>query len=353
MSKPVSRVCNVRVAGPLAPFAADFTSRLEELGYTPLTRVNELRLMAHLSRWLEASQLTGADLDGERIGLFLSAQRAGGYGAPGAAGGLGPLLGGLRRARLVSADEVLVGSFRRYLLNERALAPSTAAAYTDRARRFLAARAGADLAGLTAGDVTRAVLAESGAVSAGAVQYFVAALRSFLRFCFAEGLVEADLSGAALAATGRRRSPLPMGISQAAAAALLGSCDRREPGGRRDYAVLITLLRLGLRAGEAAGLTLDDIDWRAGEMVVRGKGRREDRLPLPADVGEAIAGYLRPGRPGTACREVFVRAVAPVTGLGRGGGACIRRPARTPAGLGPGGPHPLRHTAAGRTVGCG
>src|SRR5258706_12744123 len=99
MSKPVSRVCNVRVAGPLAPFAADFTSRLEEMGYTPLTRVNELRLMAHLSRWLEASQLTGADLVGERIGLFLRAQRAGGYGAPGAAGGPGPLLGGPRRAR--------------------------------------------------------------------------------------------------------------------------------------------------------------------------------------------------------------------------------------------------------------
>src|SRR5258706_10152024 len=99
MSKPVSRVCNVRVAGPLAPFAADFTSRLEELGYTPLTRVNELRLMAHLSRWLEASQLTGADLDGERIGLFLSAQRAGGYGAPGAAGGPALLLEGPRGAR--------------------------------------------------------------------------------------------------------------------------------------------------------------------------------------------------------------------------------------------------------------
>src|SRR5258705_7102261 len=101
MSKPVSRVCNVRVASPLAPFAADFTSRLEELGYTPLTRVNELRLMAHLSRWLEASQLTGADLDGERIGLFLSAQRAGGYGAPGAAGGPALLLGGLRGASVL------------------------------------------------------------------------------------------------------------------------------------------------------------------------------------------------------------------------------------------------------------
>jgi hypothetical protein len=148
MSKPASRVCNVRVEGPLAPFAADFTSRLEELGYTPLARVNELRLMAHLSGWLEASQLTGTDLNGERIGLFLSAQRAGGYGAPGATRVLALLPEVLRDAGvlaaesppapLVSADDVLAGSFRKYLLNERALAPSTAAAYADRARRFLA-----------------------------------------------------------------------------------------------------------------------------------------------------------------------------------------------------------------------
>src|SRR5258706_11097915 len=137
MRRPGSRVCNVRVAGPLAPFAADFTSRLEELGYTPLTRVNELRLMAHLSRWLEASQLTGADLDGERIGLFLSAQRAGGYGAPGAAGGLALLLGGLRGGRvlavepppapLVSAGGALGGSFPRRLVEGRGPGPSAPA----------------------------------------------------------------------------------------------------------------------------------------------------------------------------------------------------------------------------------
>src|SRR5258705_10424821 len=187
MSKPVSRVCNVRVAGPLAAFGADFTSRLEELGYTPLTRVNELRLMAHLSRWLEARQLTGAGLGGERIGLFLSAQRAGGYGAPGAAGVLALLLEVLRDASvlaveprpapLVSADDVLVGSFRRYLLNERALAPSTAAAYTDRARRFLAARAGADLAGRTACDVTGAGLPESAARAAGGAEWLLGVRR--------------------------------------------------------------------------------------------------------------------------------------------------------------------------------
>src|ERR1017187_4585645 len=104
MSKPASRVCNVRVEGPLPPCAADVTPRLEELGYTPLARVNELRLMAHLSGWLEASQLTGTDLNGERIGLFLSAQRAGGYGAPGARRVLALLPEVLRDAGVLAAE---------------------------------------------------------------------------------------------------------------------------------------------------------------------------------------------------------------------------------------------------------
>ncbi len=131
----------------------------------------------------------------------------------------------------------------------------------------------------------------------GAGQYFVAALRAFLRFCHVEGLIGEDLSAAAMAVTGRRRSLLPQGIDAAERAALLRSCDRRRAVGRRDYAVILILLRLGLRAGEVAALRLEDIDWRAGELVVRGKGRRMDRLPLPADVGEAIAGYLRRSRP--------------------------------------------------------
>src|SRR5439155_22958185 len=125
-----------------------------------------------------------------------------------------------------------------------------------------------------------------------------------LRFCFVEGLLGTDLSQAALTVTGRRRSSLPKAISRTDAAALLGACDRRTAMGRRDYAVIILLLRLGLRRGEVARLTLDDIDWRAAELVVHGKGGREDRLPLPADVGEAIASYLRRGRTASDRREL-------------------------------------------------
>jgi integrase len=128
--------------------------------------------------------------------------------------------------------------------------------------------------------------------------------------------------------------------------ALLDSCDRRQPLGRRDYAVIIVLLRLGLRRGEVAGLRLDDIDWRAGELVVRGKGAREERLPLPADVGEAIVAYLRRGRPRSGRREVFLRSRAPYEPIASGTVASTVRRACRRAGIAEFGSHRLRHTAA-------
>jgi site-specific recombinase XerD len=331
-------------------------ARLRERGYTPLTAVIVMRLMAHLSRWLDANALGVAGLTGEQVDRYVAERRAAGRTSALSPRSLAPILAVLAEAGAVgpasvavpaeSGQEALLAGFERHLLCERALAAPTAAAYVTRARRFLAGMTGSGLAGLSAGDVTRAVLAEAEMVSAGSAQYFVAALRAFLRFCFLEGLVETDLTWAALAVTGRRRSPLPMGISQAAARALLASCDRRRPAGRRDYAVLVTLLRLGLRASEAAALTLEDIDWRAGEITVHGKGRRDERLPLPADVGEAIAGYLARGRPVTGCREVFMRAIAPAGPLGRGGISFIVRRACRRAGIPPVGAHRLRHTAA-------
>jgi integrase len=126
----------------------------------------------------------------------------------------------------------------------------------------------------------------------------------------------------------------------------LGSCDRRQALGRRDYAIIILLLRLGLRRGEVAGLRLDDIDWRAGELVVRGKGARQDRLPLPADVGQAIAAYLRRGRPRSGRREVFLRAKAPYDPIASGTVASTVRRACKRAGIAEVGSHRLRHTAA-------
>jgi integrase/recombinase XerD len=158
--------------------------------------------------------------------------------------------------------------------------------------------------------------------------------------------VEVDLSRAALAAGGRRRSPLPKGINRADAAALLGAPDRRSRLGRRDYALIILLLRLGLRAREVAGVRLDDIDWRAGELLVRGKGGREDRLPLPADVGEALASYLRRGRPASDRRELFLRARAPYEPIAPGTVCSSVRRACRRAGIAEVGAHRLRHTTA-------
>jgi integrase/recombinase XerD len=364
MAGPSSRVSRVLMTGPLAPFADAFAAELRARGYTPLTTAGELRQVARLSRWLEAGGLSVGDLGEERVEEFLIWQRVGGrhrsqWSRPvllcvlEVLRGIG-VLGPEPPAPEGSPTDRLLASFERYLLGERALAEGTVRGYVVHARWFLDGLAGEDvLAGLSAVDIVGAVVrrADSG-VSVAAAQYFVSGLRAFLRFCFLEGLVAADLSPAALLVRGRRRSSLPKGISRADATALLAACDRRSGAGRRDYAVIVTLLRLGLRRGELAGLTLDDIDWRAGELVVRGKGR-EDRLPLPADVGAAIAGYLRRGRPASDRRELFLRARAPYAPIASGTVASTVRRACRRAGIPEVGSHRLRHTAACEMVAAG
>lgn len=358
MAAPTSWMQGVQITGPLAPFADDYRVKLRERGYTPRSIIGDLHHVARLSRWLEERQLSAADLSKERLEQFLCEmprRRDGGRLCSRRAltqvlevlveHGLEPLEA---KEAPASPGEALLASFERFLLQERAVALSTAAIYVARARRFLVRNApSGEVAGLRASDVTDAVLQESTAVSASATKLFVTALRSFLRYCFIEGLTPNDLSAAALSVARRRRSTLPRGIVPRVANALVRSCDRRRSKGRRDYAILLILLRLGLRAGEVAGLRLDDIDWRAGEVVVRGKGRREDRLPLPTDVGEAIAAYLRRGRPKTAeHREVFLRAVAPIGSLETNGISGIVRAACLRAGVPAVSAHRLRHTVA-------
>jgi site-specific recombinase XerD len=246
-----------------------------------------------------------------------------------------------------SPTDVLLGRFECYLVAERGLAASTVALYSACARRFVdGLPAGQELADVSAADVSAAVLRESERVSVSATQNFVNGVRAFLRFCFIEGLIASDFSQAAMLVRGRSVSSLPWGISSADARALLCSCDRRQALGRRDYAIIITLLRLGLRRSELASLRLDDIDWRAGVLVVRGKAAREDRLPLPADVGEAIAAYLLRGRPHSDRREVFLRSKAPYQPIASGTVASTVRRACRRAGVPEVGSHRLRHTAA-------
>ena len=362
MGKPKSRVCNAIVPGPLEQYAPGFRSWLLEQGYTPLTTVPQLQLMAHVSRWLEREGLTAAGLTGQQAARFLAARHAAGSQRPRKSAGLRPLLDYLGGLGVIppeppgpppDAASVLTAEFAEYLRSERGLAPMTVGAYSSRAARFLARYAPDGDPGLIASaDVTAAVLAEASGLSAGAGQHLACALRAFLRYCHVRGLVTADVSAAALAVTGRRTTMLPRGLEPGTIKALLAACDRAEPDGRRDYAVILLLARLGLRAGEAARLRLDDVNWRAGEIGIRGKGGQYDVLPLPADVGAAIAAWLRDGRPAVSFREVFTTVTAPTRPLTREAAANIVRRACARAGMPVFGAHRLRHSAACAMIGA-
>jgi integrase/recombinase XerD len=203
------------------------------------------------------------------------------------------------------------------------------------------------LTGLTAADVTAFVLAACPGRAVGSAKLIVCALRSLLGWLHVSGQVRVSLAAAVPSVAGWRLSGLPKGLEPAQLRGLLASCDRRTPTGRRDYAIMLLLARLGLRAGEVARLGLDDIDWRHGDIAVLGKGNRAERLPLPAEVGAAIAKYLRRGRPDTAQgRSVFVRVHAPHRALTTGGVTMVVFDAAQRAGLGRMHAHRLRHTAA-------
>jgi integrase len=355
----------VRVTGPLAWQVEGFCAALVGVGYTPRTARDHGYVLAHLSRWLEAEDVDPAGLTPPVVDRFLAARRGDGYRRWLSARSLRPLLGYLREVGVVPAApapapdgpvEKLLVVYRRYLLVERRLAPTTVEVHEHVAARFLAQRAtdeGLDLAGLTSADVTAFVLAEARLRSVGSMKALLSPLRTLLRFLFVAGLVSGELSAAVPAVASPRLMSLPRGVDRTTAAALLASCDRRTAVGRRDFAILTLLVRLGMRAGEVAALRLEDIDWRAGELVVRGKGSRLDRLPLPQDVGEAVADYLRHGRPPSSCRALFVRACAPGGAMSPGSVAMVPRNASDRVGLPVVGAHRLRHTAASEMLRCG
>jgi integrase/recombinase XerD len=348
----------VRVDGPLAPHAAGFRCELARLGYAPNAACDQLRLMAHASRWLDARGLGVDELAPERVEEFLTCRRGEGYTLWLSSKAMVPMLGYLRGLGAVptpvlvapaSDAELLQEHYRAYLVQERGLGSGTIAGYLHVARLFLVARAVDDelhLDRLSAAEVTEFVLAECAARSIGSAKYVVCGLRSLLRYFYVAGHTGAALDAAVPTVAGWRLTGLPVTVGPGEVARLLASCDRRTAFGRRDFAVLVLLSRLGLRAGEVAALGLADIDWRAGEIVVRGKGRRQDRLPLPADVGEALAGWLRRGRPRCECATVITRLRAPHRPLTSGGVSNIVAAACRRADLTQVHAHRLRHSAA-------
>jgi site-specific recombinase XerD len=252
--------------------------------------------------------------------------------------------------------DVVLGRYRRYLVEERGLSESsTVPHYLDVARIFLGHRSisdPADLARLSA-EATDFMSAESRRRSAGYTKCIATRLRCLLRYLHVEGLIPNTLTAAVPSVASWQLTAVPQAISPADVTRLLKSCDRRRAIGRRDFAILKVLVRLGLRAGEVAGLRLDDIDWRLGDVTVHGKGNREDLLPLPHDVGDAIVGWLQRGRPRCASAVVFTRVLAPHRALSARGVSGVVRQACQRAGLPPVGSHRLRHTVATGTLRAG
>lgn len=367
MARRKSKAAKFRVSGPLSPYADGFVEFLALKGYSPLTAANLSRVMDHLSRWLSERRIAPRDLDSGVIERFLEDRRAVGYTGCRSARGLRPLLEHLREVGVapmpaphipVGAVAELVDSYAHYLAVERGLSAGTIRGCSDVARSFLvsldAPCSGVfDLDRLDVRAVTEFVTVECTRRSTGSAKLLVTGLRSFLRYLHLQGLAPHNLAPAVPAVAGWRHSSLPQGLSAKQVAGLLGTCDRRTVVGRRDYAIITVLARLGLRAIEVARLELGDVDWRAGELLVNGKGRRIERLPLPSDVGEAMAAYLRHARPPCAQRALFLRMSAPMGPMTSGAVVHVVSNAGAKAGLGPIGAHRLRHTAATDMLGAG
>jgi len=359
----------VRVSGPLEVFAPGFAAELVRVGYRRVPIVFQLQLMAHASRWLSRERLGADALTTEVVQRFLAERRAAGYTNYVTARAMAPLLSYLRALGVapapssptpVGAVEVLLAGYRDCLLVERGLTADTVEGYVLAVRPFLDGRlrdsdsGELDLDELTAAGVVAFVVARCPAQSRGAAKMTVTGLRSLLGFLHLRGMVDGPLAGAVPSTASWRLSGLPRALEPEQLDALLAACDRGSRAGRRDYAVVVMLARLGVRAGEVAALTLGDLDWRAGELVIAGKGRRSERLPLPADVGEAIVEYLQGGRPATAQdRSLFVRVRAPHHGMTTGGITQIVVSAARRAGLGQIHAHRLRHTAATQMLRAG
>ena len=354
----------VGMAGPLGPYARGFAAELARLGFTRGSARKQMGLAAHLSRWLGDAGLGVADLATPVVGAFLAARRRQ-YRELRTAKALVPLLGYLRGLGAAPRPEssaprsvaaVLLERYRCWLLTERGLGVKVARGYVDLVGPFVAAHALSGEAGLRelgAGDVTAFMIAQSRRLAPKTVQRLASALRSLLRFWHVQGLIAGPLDQA-VPKVADRRPGLPRPLQPGQVAALLASCDRQTAAGRRDLAIMTLLARMGLRAGEVAGLGLDDLDWRRGEITIRGKRNRLDALPLPADVGEAIASYLREGRPATALdRSVFIRIRAPHQGLTPVGVTQVVAAAARRAGLGVIYAHRLRHSAATSILAAG
>lgn len=328
MEKPfvsLDTIAGVRI-GPLADYLNVYLNLVRGQGYASGSARIQIQVIGKFSQWLRRRGAELHDLDQSIVERFLQGHRDARSTARGDAATLNRLLQMLRQMGITpeerrvapSGQERLTEDYRRYLLQERGLSQSTAVNYLPFIDQFLSERfqqGRLDLSQLRAPDVTSFVQRHARDFSPGRVKLLVTAIRSFLRHLQHQGKIKTDLAACVPAVAWWSFATLPKFLPAGDVQKVLEDCDRQTAIGRRNYAILLLLARLGLRAGEVVALNLEDIDWDNGHITVRAKGGRWSQLPLPADVGEAIALYLRQDRPRGSCRRAFIRHRAPVAGF--------------------------------------
>jgi len=314
--------------GPLSEHLDAYAAAIAAQGYGRHSIRAQIVVIADFSRWLKQKQIDIQALNSEVVGRFLRLRRQQQRIRRGDPKTLQRLLTMLCQKGVVKPRQTLVADnaqariiaeFRLYLSQERGLSPATLLNYVPVVKQFLAERfhkRAPNFAKLRAPHITGFVMRNAHQLSPLRAGLMVTALRSFFRYLRHRGAIATDLAGCVPTVPNWSLSTLPRFLPAATVERILECCDRTTSVGRRNHAILLLLARLGVRAGEVVGLSLDDIDWSTGQITIRGKGGKSAQLPLPADVGMALAAYLRNDRPRSATRRVFLRHRAPFVGFG-------------------------------------
>lgn len=346
--------------GPIGPHLQSFADAVAQQGYCDMNGWLKIRLVVKLSRWLQQRRIPLDQLDEAQIAAFLNARWTRLARHVGDQITMTFLLRHLRHIKVLpsvaltdsSGIGLMVSEYQGFLQNERGLLASTIGKYSEVTQRFLSHYFPDKklwLKKLQATQVIDFVLQDSSKRGRHTAERSAAALRSFLSFLFQKGRMAVNLAAAVPTIPRPHLAGVPRYLEAREVEMVLRSCDRRRKIGKRNYAIFQLLARLGLRADEVTRLTLDDIDWQAGELLIHGKGGRVDRLPLLQEVGQAVADYIQNARPVCSCRRVFIQCRAPLEGFASPG--CVSnlvREALLRVNLSPAhrGAHVLRHSLA-------
>jgi site-specific recombinase XerD len=316
-----------QTSGPLYSNIPGFTASLNSRGYSKASIAYRLTLLRDLDQWMQQRRMAIEEFSEERIRQFLRYRRKHDSKRRGDNATLRSLLKHLREATVVgppvsqdrtSPLDQLQASFAQHLREQRGLRPATLEQYLFHTRRFLSERfgkSGLSLSELNAQDVVRCILRQARTISPHAARCMGKALCSLLRFLHQRGDISTNLAMSVPSVAKWRLAELPKYLSPQQVELVLKKCKHDDPTVQRDRTILLLLARLGLRAAEIVRMRLDDVDWEAGELTIHGKGGHRDKLPLPKDVGQSLAKYLKQLRPSCACRRVFIRSAAPHEGF--------------------------------------